>query len=76
MSYSDSIDQGTDMAALHTAAAIAAQQRKMAPEQVQNPDGSWPVTECLACGDDIPLPRIQMGKVRCVFCQERRERNA
>lgn len=49
--------------------AIEAQRYRCRPEQVQNPDGSWPVTECADCGDDLGH-RMAMGKVRCVPCQE------
>lgn len=26
------------------------------------------------CGDEIPLARLQLGKIRCVPCQTRREK--
>lgn len=29
---------------------------------------------CVECEDDIPAARIALGKVRCVWCQGRRDR--
>lgn len=54
-------------------AYVAAARRAAAPEQVQNPDGSWPVTEC-ECGEDIPAGRVALGKIRCICCQQDFER--
>ena len=39
------------------------------PEQVQNPDGSWPQPDCEDCGEDIEEARLNMGKIRCIACQ-------
>ena len=56
-------------------AQIEAVRRLARPEQVQNADGSWPNEDCLDCGDELGA-RLKLGKVRCVTCQGRRERQA
>lgn len=48
--------------------------RRNKPEQEQNPDGSWPVTECVECEVELPQLRIEMGRVRCVDCQTLKEK--
>ncbi len=51
---------------------------RAAPEQVQREDDSgnkyWPITECVDCGEDIPEGRLNLGKIRCIYCQEEKER--
>lgn len=47
---------------------------KVKPEQVQNEDGTWPHPECVDCDEEIPLLRLQMGRIRCVHCQSEIER--
>lgn len=44
------------------------------PEQTQNPDGTWPQTECDDCPNDIEEGRLAMGKIRCFGCQTALER--
>lgn len=34
---------------------------------------SYPIQECVACDDPIPLLRLKMGRIRCTGCQERKE---
>lgn len=68
--FADDVDRANDYAQRMNDAAVAQAMRKAAAEQVQNPDGSWPVTECVDCGIDIEPGRIQLGKVRCLTCQE------
>ena len=46
-----------------------------APEQEMNPDGTWPITECVSCGCEIDAGRLALAKVRCVRCQELLERH-
>lgn len=57
---------------------VAIARARSAPEQVQREDEKgtlyWPVTECVDCGDDIPLPRLQLARIRCVVCQEKLEK--
>jgi len=65
----DVLDRATNLTQELTESAIAEQRRKARPEQVQNPDGSWPTTTCVDCEVDIPPARLAMGKVRCVDCQ-------
>lgn len=70
----DPLDQASELTSLYNEQGVAAVQRKLAPEQVQNPDGSWPHTECVDCGDDIPKERLERGRKLCVSCQDIKER--
>lgn len=72
--FSDNIDQANELAQRMNDHAVAEAMAKSKPEQVQNPDGSWPVTECDDCGSDIEPGRIELGKIRCITCQEALER--
>lgn len=66
----DPIDQGCETAEKMNEANVAQARLRAKPDQVQNPDGSWPQTECEDCGDDIPLKRLlACGSIRCVYCQ-------
>lgn len=47
--------------------AIARQQAKVAPRQVRNPDGTWPLTEC-ECGSPIHAGRLALGYITCIYC--------
>ena len=69
----DILDIGTRVAEEHLNDAVSASKRLAAPEQIQNEDGSWPITECLSCDADLG-ERAALGKVRCIRCQELLER--
>lgn len=62
----DLIDEANALAASLTEGAIAAARRANSPETHPDFDGET----CVKCGDDIPELRLNMGKVRCVKCQE------
>lgn len=70
----DDLDNAAVLTQQLNDAYVASVRRKAAPEQAQNLDGSWPVTEC-ECGEDIPLGRIALGKIRCIDCQQALERS-
>ena len=72
--FSDDIDQANELAQRMNDAAVAQAMAKSLPEQIQRPDGSWPVTECDDCGIDIEPGRVALGKVRCLTCQEALEK--
>lgn len=72
--YSDDIDKANELAQRMNDHSVALARAQAAPEQVQNPDGSWPVTECDECGADIELGRVRLGKIRCITCQEMLEK--
>ena len=69
----DVLDQAADLASRLSEAAVDHARHRAKPEQVQNPDGSWPQTECEDCGEDIEEARLLMGKIRCIACQRTRE---
>lgn len=70
MKFSDPVDQGSHLAALHNDSAVEMQRRKAAPQQVKNAKGQWPTTECIDCGEDIEAVRLEMGRIRCFSCQD------
>ena len=73
----DPIDEAGRTEARMRANDIAKAQFKARPEQVQLKDEDnnlyWPITACVDCGDDIPTPRLNLAKIRCLLCQEKRE---
>ena len=69
MKEADNLDQAQELTALLTEAYVENARAGAKPEQVQNADGSWPVTEC-ECGEPIPEARIRLGKILCISCQE------
>lgn len=50
--------------------ALQRHKEKLAPETDPDFDGE----SCITCGNEIPDLRLQMGKIRCVECQEKLER--
>lgn len=61
----DPIDTAQDNQLNENERAIALQRHRMQPETHEDFDGK----SCVECGDKIPKPRLEMGKVRCVICQ-------
>lgn len=72
--YIEQIDQANQIVEEFTASHIHRIQQKNKPEQTQNPDGTWPHNECIDCGDPIPEGRLALGKIRCIDCQELKEK--
>ena len=66
----DILDQASNVTLASTANQIAHLSHLAAPEQVQNEDGTWPTTECVDCDSEIEEGRLNLGKVRCIRCQE------
>ena len=66
----DVLDQASNVTMASTANQIAHLSQLAAPEQVQNEDGTWPTTECVDCDCEIEEGRLNLGKVRCLRCQE------
>lgn len=66
-------DEGDIASALEMsfiAQALEAHKSKVAPETHPDFDGET----CIDCGDDIPQIRLDMGRIRCVHCQETLEK--
>jgi RNA polymerase-binding transcription factor DksA len=40
------------------------------------PPVDWDGRSCFVCGDDIPQPRLDLGRFTCMHCQARKERLA
>ncbi len=72
--HADPLDKATELAEMFNRNGLAEVQRRVKAEQIQNEDGSWPITECVDCDIDIPKDRQALGRVRCVDCQETKEK--
>lgn len=72
--HADPLDHASMISEQHCADRVQEISRLAAPEQVQNPDGTWPITECVSCGDDLIPQRLAHGFVRCVPCKTRLEK--
>lgn len=74
MSGADDLDTASELSQLMNDSAVARIQKLAKPEQVRNPDGSWPHPECDDCGGEIIEGRLMIGKIRCIACQTALER--
>lgn len=72
--FADEIDQAAVISASHNEACIKSAQHAMRPQQEPDENGNYPHTECVECGDDLPIERMKMGRILCVYCQEQKER--
>lgn len=72
--HADPLDKASEIAQMYADQGLDKVKRKVQHEQQQNEDGTWPITECMDCGVDIPEQRLAWGRVRCVECQENKER--
>jgi RNA polymerase-binding transcription factor DksA len=66
----DIIDDAQAYNELHQEVSLRNQQAKMLPETHPGFDG-W---HCVDCEEEIPAKRLGWGRVRCVGCQEFKER--
>ena len=69
----DVLDRASALTARLNEAYVEEARHRARPEQKQNPDGSWPQTECEDCANDIEPGRLALGRIRCLGCQEARE---
>ena len=72
--FTDPLDAANHFADMHNRRSEAAVRAKAAPEQVPNPDGSWPTMTCIDCDEDLNPARLLMGRVRCIACQTCKEK--
>lgn len=85
--HADPLDAATDNALMENQSHLEVARKAVAPErtlgehgqwiyQVEGEDGSFPHTQCVEedCGDDLPRLRMEMGRIRCVDCQTKREK--
>lgn len=62
---SDNLDHAAVIQDIMNNAGIAAAASKVAPQKHPDFDGS----NCVKCGDELPLVRLAYGRIRCVTCQ-------
>jgi RNA polymerase-binding transcription factor DksA len=67
----DPVDIANEVVEACLAEAEARARGKSAPETHPDFDGF----HCLDCGDEIPVLRLRLGRIRCVDCQTRLERD-
>lgn len=65
----DHADIAGDVVEVCTAEAEARARGKSAPETYPGFDGN-----CVDCGEEIHVARLALGKIRCVVCQQRLEK--
>lgn len=65
----DVIDDAQAVNELHQEISLNAARAKNAPEQHPDFNGR----DCIDCDEEIPAPRLLLGKVRCVDCQSELE---
>ena len=68
---SDSLDKAAEIQDTMNNAGIAAAALQTAPEKHPDFDGA----NCVTCGDEMPPVRLAYGRIRCVICQTKLERN-
>lgn len=69
----DNLDRAAELTLAAAESGVDRVRRLAAPEQVQRADGTWPHQDCVDCGDELG-PRMLLGRVRCIACQELKER--
>lgn len=66
----DYIDEAQAVNELHQEVSLKNQLVKAQPEKHPDFDG-W---HCVDCGDEIPAKRLGLGRIRCIGCQDYKER--
>ena len=66
----DVLDAATNLTLASTATQVAHYSYLAAPEQRRDEAGNWETLECVDCGKEIEEGRLELGKVRCLRCQE------
>lgn len=69
--YPDESDRASAIVAILNEDALREARKLAQPETHPDFDGS----HCVVCGEKIPKARLKLGRVRCVECQEKLERN-
>lgn len=77
--HSDPFDVASDVESRARDGAISAATAKAKPQQVARADGTFPVTDCIECGDEIGAERLKVASrnwycVHCATVLERRGR--
>lgn len=70
----DDLDRAAQLSYKINEAYIESVRQRNKPEQTKDADGTWPHPDCVECDEPLPPLRLQMGRLRCVFCQTRLER--
>ena len=76
MNEADDLDRAAELTQRLTDSYVSAARSLSKPEQVQNPDGTWPYPDCVDCGAEMRPERLKLQRCRCVDCQESSEKSA
>lgn len=72
---SDLNDKTLEMAAKLTDSMVEERIQQARVRQCDKPEfHDWDGETCYDCGEDMPEERIEMGRVRCVHCQSKAEK--
>lgn len=74
--FSDPYDRASDIEQRANAHAVYQVQQRSAPQQQPRADGSYAVTDCDGCGDEIGEKRLQVA-IRnrlCIYCATAEEK--
>lgn len=66
----DEVDLANLMERNFINAALQRNKEKLVPETHPDFDGE----SCILCGDEIPKERLSLGKIRCIYCQTKLEK--
>lgn len=67
--YADELDRAAAIQDKLNEQALEQAKANNKPESHPDFDGET----CVECGDDMPQVRLQLGKIRCISCQQIRE---
>ena len=74
--YADPIDLASAQERKALDSKLEEHKERVKPTQVKNPDGTWPITVCVKCGEDIGEKRLEAAikNTLCIDCATLAER--
>lgn len=81
----DELDVASQAMAVAAAVAREEAKRRVMPESTREVDGSittqgkdeqgkWKIPDCVICGEENAIGRMELGRIRCINCQTRIEK--
>ena len=71
----DPLDRAAQLEQISTESSINAVRKLCAPKQKQRADGTYPITECVECGEEIGHARlVATGSDLCIYCATEAEK--
>jgi RNA polymerase-binding transcription factor DksA len=74
--FTDVLDRASDNEMKTTGFAVQQARKAAIPQQVPRADGTFEVTDCETCGNEIPYQRLLVAvkNKHCIHCATRQER--